>query len=195
MESFRRDRHPIGVVSIYDDQPFPGVIGTSCLDRGLCRRDPFGVLCWIVSREIIPGVWHSFRMPVCWWVGALCRSSAPPDLSDSSDKTAPLRDRQARHPGRGARCLARVSRRGASPDEDPGIARCGEISTTPPGCRTDCLTGKCDALSGSYTIYASSIPGVIGTSCLDTRAKSRRSLRGSAPPGSADGVSPIQVST
>ena len=25
-------RHPRGVVSIYDDQPFPGVIGTSCLD-------------------------------------------------------------------------------------------------------------------------------------------------------------------
>ena len=40
------------------------------------------------------------------------------------------------HPGRGARFLARVSRRGASPDEDPGIARRGEIPTTPTGCRT-----------------------------------------------------------
>ena len=32
---------------------------------------------------------------------------------------------------------------------------------------------QCDTLSGSYTLYASSLPGVFGTSCLDTRAKSR----------------------
>ena len=38
------------------------------------------------------------------------------------------------------------------------------------------------------------LPGVIGTSCLDTRAKSRRSLRGSAPSGSA-GVSSLWTST
>ena len=41
-----------------------------------------------------------------------------------------------RHPDRGARCLDRVSRRGASPDVDPGIARSKKIPTTPPGCRT-----------------------------------------------------------
>ena len=40
------------------------------------------------------------------------------------------------HPGRGARCLARVSRRGASPDEDLGIDRWRIIPPTPPGCRT-----------------------------------------------------------
>ena len=39
-------------------------------------------------------------------------------------------------PGRGARCLARWSRRGASPDEDPGIDQRGKIPSTPPGCRT-----------------------------------------------------------
>ena len=83
MAIFRRDRHPVGVVYIKASLGGPGVFGTSCLDRGLCRRDPFGVLYWIVSREITPGVWHPFRMPVCWWAGALCRSSAP------ADKTAP----------------------------------------------------------------------------------------------------------
>ena len=64
--------------------------------------------------------------------------------------SAPCRIGQAMHPGRGARFLARVSRRGVSPDEDPGIAPRGEIPTTPIGRRTDCLTGKCDTLSGSY---------------------------------------------
>ena len=34
-------------------------------------------------------------------------------------------------------------------------------------------------------------PGVFGTSCLDTRAKGRRSLRGSAPAGTAGGVAPL----
>ena len=37
---------------------------------------------------------------------------------------------------------------GRSP-EDSGL-RWGSIPATPLGCRTDCLTGKCDTLSGSY---------------------------------------------
>ena len=72
------------------------------------------------------------------------------------------------HPGRGARFLARVSE-GRSPD-DPGLRRVS-IPATPPGCRTDGLTGKCDALAGSYIFKSAFLPGVIGTSCLDRRAK------------------------
>ena len=45
--------------------------------------------------------------------------------------------------------------------------------TTPPGCRTDCLTGKCDTMAGSFTLNGSSFPAVFGTSCLDTQAKKR----------------------
>ena len=63
------------------------------------------------------------------------------------------------HPGRGARFLARASRRGVSPDEDPGIARRGEIPTTPIGCRTCQPGNQCDTLTGSYTLYASRFPG------------------------------------
>ena len=62
-----------------------------------------------------------------------------------------LRDRQAaRHPGRGARCLAQVSRRGASPDEDPGIDRRRKFPSTPPGVALSSLPGECDTLAGSY---------------------------------------------
>ena len=72
------------------------------------------------------------------------------------------------HPGRGARFLDRMSR-GAAPKTPVTNG-----SPKPPlGCRTDCLTGKCDTLAGSYTLYASSLPGVFGTSCLDTRSKKR----------------------
>ena len=74
------------------------------------------------------------------------------------------------HPGRGARFLARVSE-GRSHD-DPGLRRVS-IPTTPPGCRTDGLTGKCDTLAGSYILMSAFLPGVIGTSCLDRRAKKR----------------------
>ena len=43
----------------------------------------------------------------------------------------------------------------------------------PARCRTDCLTGKCDTLAGSDIIPEVVLPGVFGTSCLDTRSKKR----------------------
>ena len=97
----------------------------------------------------------------------------------------PLREWTARHPGRGARCLDRVSRRGASPDEDPGIVRWEKSSRPRQGVALSSLPVECDTLPGSYLFPEVFFPGVIGTSCLDTRSKSRRSLRGFAPAGSA----------
>ena len=58
--------------------------------------------------------------------------------------------RTARHPGRGARCLDRVSRRGASPDEDPGIVRWGKSSRPRKDVALSSLLGECDTLAGSY---------------------------------------------
>ena len=95
-------------------------------------------------------------------------------------------------PGRGHFCIARLVE--ARSAEDPGLAAICLIYTTPKGCRTDCLTGMCDTLAGSYTLNASSFPAVFGTSCLDTRAKQRRSLRGFAPAGSAGGSSRAGIS-
>ena len=63
----------------------------------------------------------------------------------------PLRDRQAtRHPARGARCLDRVSRRGVSPDEDPGIARWEKSLRPRQGVALSSLPVECDTLAGSY---------------------------------------------
>ena len=44
---------------------------------------------------------------------------------------------------------------------------------TPPGCRTYQSGNKCDALAGSYIFTEVFIPGVFGTTCLDTRSKKR----------------------
>ena len=74
------------------------------------------------------------------------------------------------HPDRGARFLATWSRGVAPMTRGPGIA---SNPSTPPGCRTDCLTGKCDTLAGSEIIPEVVFPGVFGTSCLDTRSKKR----------------------
>ena len=56
--------------------------------------------------------------------------------------------------------------------EDPWIGH-RKQSSTPPGRRTDCLTGMCDTLAGSYISLGVLIPTVIGTSCLDIWAKKR----------------------
>ena len=65
---------------------------------------------------------------------------------------------------------------------------------TPPGCRTYQSGNKCDTLAGSYIFTGVLFPAVFGTSCLDTRAKQRRSLRGFAPAGSAGGSSRAGIS-
>ena len=57
---------------------------------------------------------------------------------------------------------------GRSP-EDSGL-RWGSIPATPLGCRTDCLTGKCDTLAGSCMLKSVFFPGVFATSWLDRRA-------------------------
>ena len=69
-----------------------------------------------------------------------------------------------RHPDRGAQCLARVSRRGASPDEDPGIARWEKSPTTPPGCRTIKLARGVRHPDG--VVYIRHIAGNPGSSAL-----------------------------
>ena len=60
---------------------------------------------------------------------------------------------------------------GRSP-EDSGL-RWGSIPATPLGCRTDCLTGECDTLAGSYILKWVFLPGGFATSWLDTRSKKR----------------------
>ena len=75
------------------------------------------------------------------------------------------------HPDRGARFLDRMSR-GVAP-KTPGYQWIPLSPTTPLGCRTDCLTGKCDTLAGSYISLGVLFSGVFGTSCLDTRSKKR----------------------
>ena len=60
------------------------------------------------------------------------------------------------HPDRGARFLATWSRGVAPMTRGPGIA---SNPSTPPGCRTDCLTGKCDTLAGSEIFPRWSFPG------------------------------------
>ena len=74
------------------------------------------------------------------------------------------------HPDRGTRFLATWSRGVAPMTRGPGIA---SNPSTPPGCRTDYLTGKCDTLAGSNIIPEVVFSGVFGTSCLDTRSKKR----------------------
>ena len=46
--------------------------------------------------------------------------------------------------------------------------------TTPSGCRSHQSVNQCDTLAGSYILFASSVPGVDGTSCLHTRLKKAR---------------------
>ena len=60
------------------------------------------------------------------------------------------------HPDRGARFLATWSRGVAPMTRGPGIA---SNPSTPPGCRTDCLIGKCDTLAGSEIFPRWSFPG------------------------------------
>ena len=86
------------------------------------------------------------RMPACCLSRYVCaeRPTCPTRLIGDSALGWCL------HPGRGARYLARASRRGVSPDEDPGIARREKIPTTPAGCRTKRAVFQCDTLPGSY---------------------------------------------
>ena len=60
------------------------------------------------------------------------------------------------HPDRGARFLAPWSRGVAPTTRGSGIA-CDPA--TPLGCRTHCLTGKCDTLTGSYIFHGILFPG------------------------------------
>ena len=61
--------------------------------------------------------------------------------------------------------------------EDSGL-RWGSIPATPLGCRTDCLTGECDTLSGSCILMSVFLPGVFGAAPLDSRAQKRAPLSG-----------------
>ena len=82
--------------------------------------------------------------------------------------------------------------RGVAPKtHGPGNA---SSPATPPGRRTYQSGNKCDTLAGSYIFTGVLFPAVFGTSCLDTRAKQRRSLRGFAPAGSAGGSSRAGIS-
>ena len=74
------------------------------------------------------------------------------------------------HPDRGARFLATWSRGVAPKTRGSGIA---SDPATPLGCRTDQSGNKCDTLAGSDIIPEVILPGVFGTSCLDTRSKKR----------------------
>ena len=55
------------------------------------------------------------------------------------------------------------------------------VPSTPPRCRTDCLTGKCDTLAGSR-LLAMSGPRVSGATPLDHVAKKRAPTRGASFP-------------
>ena len=72
----------------------------------------------------------------------------------------PLREWTARHPGRGARCLDRVSRRGAGPDEDPGIVRWEKSSRPRQGVALSSLPGGTDPWRGRGNLLVS-YPGVV----------------------------------
>ena len=111
----------------------------------------------------------ALRMTDAYGASTLRVPHAPSDLSDSSDLSDKIAQEVRRTPEGCPFFSPDVE--GRSP-EDSGL-RWGSIPATPLGCRTDCLTGKCDTLAGSYILKSVFFPGVFATSWLDTRAKKR----------------------
>ena len=81
------------------------------------------------------------------------------------------------HPDRGARFLATWSRGVAPMTRGPGIA---SNPSTPPGCRTDCLIGKCDTLAGSRDCLRCPVHGSSGLRPSTTWLKSGHPYRGAS---------------
>ena len=83
-----------------------------------------------------------------------CWGAALPDpsgaLSDSSDKTAHPPGSASEAPRQGCSVFSPGVEEGRKPRRRPRDSSVGKFPSTPPGRRTDCLTGKCDTLSGSY---------------------------------------------
>ena len=61
-----------------------------------------------------------------------------------------LRDRAGDAPRQGCSVFSPGVEEGRKPRRRPRDSSVGKFPSTPPGRRTDCLTGKCDTLSGSY---------------------------------------------
>ena len=130
------------------------------------------------------------------------RASTPGLKDDDPSGATPLRDRQAgsslsesgsEAPRQGCSVFSPSVEEGRKPRRRPRDRSAGKNPLDP------ARVSHYQAYPGSATpcrgrIYYDDLPfpGVFGTSCLDTRAKGRRSLRGSAPAGSAGGVAPRQ---